>query len=67
MHHQVDQVSVPKRIYILLPNAMDFHRIQYQWRQQLHLLDPYQLVGGGENNLPLPDMISGNNTLHSNM
>ena len=47
-----------------LPNKMDYQRIQYQWRQKLHLLDPYNFVGGGEHNLHVPDRTSGNDTSH---
>ena len=46
---------------------MDCHRILWQWKQKLHLLDPYHFVGVGEHKLTLPDIMSGNNTSHSNM
>ena len=67
MHQQVAQVSVPKGRCMECPNEMDHHIILWQWQQQLHIIDPYHFVGGGEHNIPSPDIMSGNNTSHSNM
>ena len=46
---------------------MNHHRIHWQWHQQLSLIDHYHFVDGGEHNIPLPDIMSGNNTSNSNM
>ena len=61
------QVRVPKVKCMELPNSMDFHRIQYQWRQQMYLLYRYHFIGEGGHNIPFPDRMSENNTSRSNM
>ena len=58
----MDWVSVTKRKCMQFPNAMDNHRIKYQWCQLLHHHYPYHFVCVSEYNLPLPDRIWGNNT-----